>query len=665
LKKLVVGSELCIDAKTLDLAISEIDKKRMLDGFGNAGEAGQILNRAKLRRSARLSTGNVPLSQHRLLIPSDFAGDETSAEKAREAFNGLEFMDHVTEVIDELEAAMEVAVSEGKNPQAVVHNMHLIFHGPPGTGKTTCAKRFGIMFKNLNLLPRSDVEYVTASQLMGQYVGQTEHNTREALKRAKGGILFIDEAYAMIPARGSFGGAIMQVLLDTITTEEFAGKLIVVLSGYLNELEQLFNYNPGFQSRFDKKRLQFKSWTAEQATTAVVNAIKRDGKTITDDAVRTMTSSFGTLRTLQNWSSARDAMELIYQNLQTKRAMRWAKLSRENAIRERARNAKTSDKKTARSVSPLVVAYEEDDVQKVFHDAIAARGGQDGTEVVVMLSSQVAYDDLMLVATRQRKVLVVYFTQAWCGACTTFKPIYKRMAEELKDDVRFASVPSLEMAEQHNVSVFPTIRIFVLGKQVTEIQGGDAATLRRGIAQARRSMLVNHTDTKGLMMADGAGRAAPRHTVKHKFQEKRRDVDDGDEKDDLDDGALWAALEAACKKLGLSLQDIVNMLESPSFPPQDLLNEVMDATGCTDPGQLRVMLGRQRAAVLQRFKLVLQSEQKAKTEVERKTQAYLKSLGQCVMGFDWLKQDEGWRCAGGSHFMHDDAVAQHLAGGGG
>ena len=77
---------------------------------------------------------------------------------------------------------------------------------PPGTGKTTCAKRFGIMFKNLELLPRSDVEYTTPSMLIDRYVGGSSANTLEAMRRAKGGILFIDEAYGLFPRNGNAFG---------------------------------------------------------------------------------------------------------------------------------------------------------------------------------------------------------------------------------------------------------------------------------------------------------------------------------------------------------------------------------------------------------------------------------------------------------------------------
>ena len=93
----------------------------MEDGFGNAGDAEQILSRAKLRLSARLAKGDVPRHLRRWC---DFAGAETSAEQAREAFSGLEFMDHNMELLEAFEASALNAKEEGKPPHEVLANTH-------------------------------------------------------------------------------------------------------------------------------------------------------------------------------------------------------------------------------------------------------------------------------------------------------------------------------------------------------------------------------------------------------------------------------------------------------------------------------------------------------------------------------------------------------------
>ena len=109
LKQQVVHAGLCAEPSTLDYAISIITKKRMEEGFRNAGEAEQILSRAKLRLSSRLTTNDPPVTNPKLLIPADFAGEEASLEKARDAFAGLDNLENVMAVLDKFEALVEVA----------------------------------------------------------------------------------------------------------------------------------------------------------------------------------------------------------------------------------------------------------------------------------------------------------------------------------------------------------------------------------------------------------------------------------------------------------------------------------------------------------------------------------------------------------------------------
>lgn len=187
LKRQIVQAELYTEASTLDYAVSLISQKRMEDGFGNAGEAEQILGRAKLRHSARLSAAEVPPSNLKLLLRDDFEGEITSIEKARAAFADLENIDHVLSVLDNFEAMCAVADEEGKARQELISDCHMLFLGPPGSGKTTMGKRFAIMFKQLNLLPSDRFEYTTASNLIDRFVGGTGNNTLEAMRRAKGG----------------------------------------------------------------------------------------------------------------------------------------------------------------------------------------------------------------------------------------------------------------------------------------------------------------------------------------------------------------------------------------------------------------------------------------------------------------------------------------------
>ena len=132
LKNQIVNTGLCIEPSSLHYAVQEISKKRIQDGFGNAGEAEQILTRAKLKMSARLSKNPGSIRNRKLLIQEDFCGEETSIQKARDAFADLLNIDHITTVIDKFEALVNIAIEDGKLPSQELSGMHMLFLGPPG-----------------------------------------------------------------------------------------------------------------------------------------------------------------------------------------------------------------------------------------------------------------------------------------------------------------------------------------------------------------------------------------------------------------------------------------------------------------------------------------------------------------------------------------------------
>merc|ERR1711988_263491 len=239
----------------------------------------------------------------------------------------------------------------------------------------------------MGILPTDRFHYTTANQLIGRYVGSTGNNTTEAMKKAKGGILFVDEAYGMLPKHGnSYGRDIMQTLLDGVTSEEFKGKLIVILGGYEEHVTEIFNENPGFQSRFDKMRVYFPEWNADQSASALINKLEGEGKTFTQEAKNALPEYFDTLVNLDNWASARDVMENIRPNLETARAGRAYEkqqaamrtdsgsdsASSESPVKSRSRRL-SRQKGKAESATPI--PYDIENVKKVFTSIIKSRGG--------------------------------------------------------------------------------------------------------------------------------------------------------------------------------------------------------------------------------------------------------------------------------------------------
>jgi probable Rubsico expression protein CbbX len=127
--------------------------------------------------------------------------------------------------------------------------LHMSFTGNPGTGKTTVALRMGAILKQLGYLRRGHLVAVTREDLVGEFVGHTAPKTKEALRKAEGGVLFIDEAYALHKPENErdYGSEAVEVLLAAM--EERRDDLVVVFAGYRDRMERFFASNPGLRSR--------------------------------------------------------------------------------------------------------------------------------------------------------------------------------------------------------------------------------------------------------------------------------------------------------------------------------------------------------------------------------------------------------------------------------
>ena len=202
------------------------------------------------------------------------------AEKELQNLEGLSTVkQQVSDIVDQLKIS-KLRNQEGL-PVAETSN-HMVFLGNPGTGKTTVARIIGKIYKALGLLSKGHLVEVDRSDLVAGYVGQTAIKTKEVINKAKGGVLFIDEAYALKKGDGNDFG---QEAIDTLNKymEDYRNDLVVIVAGYDQEMKSFINSNVGLRSRF-KTFIKFDDYTGKELYNIFLTLLKGNKYIPTDEA---------------------------------------------------------------------------------------------------------------------------------------------------------------------------------------------------------------------------------------------------------------------------------------------------------------------------------------------------------------------------------------------
>jgi len=173
-----------------------------------------------------------------------------SLEKIEEKLNHFIGMEEVKKTVREIYAWLYVnRLRSQYHLKTENQALHMLFKGNPGTGKTTVARLLGELFQDMEVLSKGHLIEAERADLVGEYIGQTAQKTRELVRKARGGILFIDEAYSL--ARGGekdFGKEAIDTLVKQM--EDKKDEFVLILAGYLDEMDQFMEMNPGLPSRF-------------------------------------------------------------------------------------------------------------------------------------------------------------------------------------------------------------------------------------------------------------------------------------------------------------------------------------------------------------------------------------------------------------------------------
>ncbi len=302
--------------KALYLAIA---RERVGDAFANIRTVRNLISSARERMDERISEikekgMEVKLEDYYILTEKDF-GIDVAEESKDELQKYLDTLDSLIGLYDAKNSVHEIIntvrinklrVERGLSNSMDVGTMHLVFKGNAGTGKTTVARLMGDIYRSLGVLKRDKFVEVSASDLIQPYLGQSATKTRECIKSALGGVLFIDEAY-ILGNNDTYSREALNALIADI--ENYRKDLMVIVAGYGREMDNFLDANQGLRSRFSNE-LYFDDYSDEELLQIAIRTISSNHYILeegNDDALmnlihvkRVNSRDFGNARGVRN-----------------------------------------------------------------------------------------------------------------------------------------------------------------------------------------------------------------------------------------------------------------------------------------------------------------------------------------------------------------------------
>ncbi|KAL2264535.1 hypothetical protein VTJ83DRAFT_7045 [Remersonia thermophila] len=527
-----------------NVAMEMLKRARNRPNFGNAGEIDILLDAAKSRHQTRFAKGKAQSAA--LLEARDFDEDFDRAERTetnvRKLFEGTVGSEQVVSLLEGYQQTVRTMRALGLDPKENIP-FNFLFRGPPGTGKTTTAKKMGKVFYDMGFLASAEVVECSATDLIGQYVGQTGPKVQQLLDKALGKVLFVDEAYRL--AEGHFAKEAMDEIVDCVTKDRYFKKLVIIFAGYENDINRLMSQNPGLTSRFPEV-IDFHPLAPEGCMSLLLKLLQKQQGLLSSKSgtsldlaclecpsetfKRGMIERFTTLAAQDSWASARDVQTIA---------------------------------------------------KGVFKRVLNDRDGVANRRLVLAEDAITGELDEMF---SERASRAASAGQATLPALTK---LFQQQLALREQPPKFEPPPAVSLNVEARTTPPPA-------KESTH-----------------EAPLPAHATTR-TKLAPGAEQAGD-HTA-------TRDAGVSDE--------VWEQLQRD-KKAALEREAEVRKLREAARKASDAARE----------------------KILQR--LIEEEERRLQ---EAKAREKLEQMGRCPAGFEWIRQEGGWRCAGGSHWVGNEEL---------
>lgn len=302
------------------------------DGFGNGRAVRNILDDIIERQADRLAgLSDPPREVLQKITEADIPISEAekhkkTKEELLEELNQMIGLHRVKEEIRDQMNMLQLNQAQKQNGKKVKPmSRHMVFAGAPGTGKTTAARLVGELYRAMGLLRRGQLEEVSGKDLIAGYVGQSVSKMEQELKKAAGGVLFIDEAYSITEGGDAeFGRNVISTLIQQM--ENARDDLVVIAAGYTEKMKQFFNINPGLKSRFGTV-IHFDSYSIEELLEILDSFCREEQITLTDGAREKAREVLLAEMEEQDFGNGRNVRNL-FEKMQKNRANRFSNSGR-------------------------------------------------------------------------------------------------------------------------------------------------------------------------------------------------------------------------------------------------------------------------------------------------------------------------------------------------